>query len=124
MAEREISAAILAAFGRNPYLRLWRQGVGAAWIGDGRSRRMVRFGLPGMADLSGILACGRRVEIEVKTETGRLTVDQQRWGAMVAAFGALYAVARSTADVERLLAKHLQVCSACYHARPFKPLED
>lgn len=121
MSERDILAAVLATFGAHPYLRIWRQGVGAAWLGGAGQRRMVRFGLPGMADVSGILRCGRRVEIECKTATGRLTLEQRRWGEMVTAYGALYVLARSTADVEHEIRKHLQACAACLQARPYVP---
>ena len=34
-------------------------------------RRLVRFGVPGQADLTGILPGGKRLEIETKSDTGR-----------------------------------------------------
>lgn len=123
MAERDIQAAILATFGARPYLRLWRQSVGTALLGTGPARRMVSFGLPGMADLSGILRCGRRVEVEVKAPEGRVAPAQQRWADMVQAYGGVYTVARSTDDVDRMLRKHLLTCPTCAGAQPYRPPE-
>lgn len=123
MAERDIQAAILAAFGARPYLRLWRQQVGATPVGTGPTRRFLSFGLPGMADLSGILRCGRRVEVEVKAPEGRLRPEQQRWADMVQAYGGVYTVARSTDDVDRMLKKHVLACATCAAAQPYRPPE-
>lgn len=101
--EREafIQFEILKAWGASPLLRLWRQNTGVAKMGD----RSVRFGIPGQGDLSGlILPNGRRLEIEVKSETGRQTEEQKRFERMITAFGGLYILARSVAEVDQALA--------------------
>ena len=73
-SEKSIQNDILRAFGTRPALRLWRANCGAALLGG----RVVRFGIPGQADLTGILPDGRRLEIEVKSPTGRQTPQQTR----------------------------------------------
>jgi len=100
MHEKQIQNDILRAFGTVPSLRLWRANVGAARIGD----RVIRFGIPGQADLTGILPDGRRLEIEVKSPTGRQTPDQQAFQRIIEKFNGLYILARSTNDVRQRLA--------------------
>jgi hypothetical protein len=63
----------------------------------------VRFGVPGQADISGLLSSGRRVEIEVKSATGRQSPQQRAFEAMISKFGGLYILARSVEDVELAL---------------------
>jgi hypothetical protein len=101
MTEHELVQSILLEFGSRPDCRLFRRNVGAARRKGGG---LVRFGLPGMSDVHGILApSGRVIEIECKTATGRLTEAQQNWLAMVTKFGGLAIVARSIDDVRRAL---------------------
>lgn len=72
-------------------MRLWRVNVGLARYGE----TVVRYGLPGMADLSGILSDGRRLEIEVKSATGRQSDAQKNYQRMIERFGGIYLVAHS-----------------------------
>lgn len=109
--ERDTQAAILLAFGALPWLRLWRVNVGTAITMDGRG--VVRFGIPGMADLTGIVACGRRLEVEVKAEGGRLRREQEVWRDTILRFGGLYHLARSVDDTRAFLDAHLGACSTC-----------
>lgn len=121
MAEKAIQNAILAAFGGRPYLRLWRANVGVARpLHDARA--VVRYGVNGQADLSGILACGRRLEVEVKDKGERIAADspQARWRSMIEKFNGLHVEARSVADVEAAVAPHVATCSWCYHAQPWR----
>ncbi|RMG17749.1 MAG: hypothetical protein D6729_08280 [Deltaproteobacteria bacterium] len=60
-------------FGTRSDMRLWRANVGAARFG----RHVVKFGIPGQADLTGILPGGIRLEIEVKGPTGRQSPQQR-----------------------------------------------
>lgn len=111
-SEAWIQHEILKAFGANQYLRLWRANVGVGWFANGEPARVndpgaypVKFGTPGQADLSGLFwPSGRRLEIECKTERGRLSEDQLSFQRMIETFGGLYVVARSVADVEAALA--------------------
>ncbi|HUW35621.1 MAG TPA: VRR-NUC domain-containing protein [Planctomycetota bacterium] len=108
---------IIRAIGTRPDVRIWRSHPGGATL----QGRFVRFGIPGQADLTGILpvvqvlVCphcdgqlstpplGVRLEIEVKTESGRLSKDQQAFQGMVERFGGIYVVARSAEDVIRVI---------------------
>jgi len=99
MTEKQIQNAILRAFGTDPRLRLWRANVGVARIG----RRVIRFGVPGQADLTGILPGGLRLEIEVKSATGRQSAEQKAFQRLIEQFGGLYVLARSVTDVRYAL---------------------
>lgn len=97
----DLVAAILTKFGARPGLRIWAQRTGAA---KRRKGPFIRFGTPGQADISGVLApSGRRVEIEVKTGSAVQSKEQRNWQAMIEKHGGLYVVARSVEDVERAL---------------------
>lgn len=113
MLERRIQRDIQLRFGSLPWLRLWRVNVG---IGKTPGGAMIRFGLPGMADLTGIVACGRRLEIEVKGPEGRLTPEQQAWQRCILAMRGLHLVARSTDQVQQYLDEHLAQCDTCREA--------
>ena len=82
-------------------LRIWRQNTGAATDQNGR---LVRFGRPGAADLTGILSDGRRLEIEVKSAHGRQSVAQASFQRIIENYGGVYILARSVTDVMRGLA--------------------
>ena len=99
MTEKQLQNAILREFGTRSDVRLWRANIGAARIG----RRFIRFGVPGQADLTGILPGGRRLEIEVKSVTGHQTPDQRSFQTMIERFGGLYVLARSVEDVRRAI---------------------
>ena len=102
-SEKALQNSILRAFGTLPQLRIWRANVGAARIGT----RVVRFGIPGQADLTGILSDGRRLEIEVKSETGQQTRDQGSFQRMIERFNGIYILARSVEDVQEALERYL-----------------
>ncbi len=95
MTEHQIQNAIIREFGTRPDMRIWRANTGVAKYGD----RVVRFGVPGQADLTGLFSDGRRLEIEVKSATGRQSKDQKRYQAMIERYGGLYVLAQSVADV-------------------------
>ena len=99
MTECQVLNVILREFGTRPDMRLWRANAGAVRIG----RRFIRFGVPGQADLTGVLTGGRRLEIEVKSPTGRQTPDQRAFQAMIERFGGVYVLARAVEDVRRAI---------------------
>jgi len=99
VTEKQIQNDILRAFGTDRRFRLWRANVGVARIGP----RVIRFGIPGQADLTGILPGGGRLEIEVKSGRGRQTPEQKAFQRLIERFGGLYVLARSVADVQRAL---------------------
>lgn len=96
MNEHTVQNAILRRYGSRQDMRLWRANTGAATLHG----HHVRFGIPGQADLTGMLPGGRRLEIEVKSATGRQTVDQVNFQKMIEKFGGLYILARSVEDVD------------------------
>lgn len=100
-SEADVLHDILLAYGALPWLRLWRANAGAART---RTGTLVRFGVPGQADISGILKpSGRRIEIETKSATGRQRESQRRFQAMIEQHGGLYILARSVEDVRKAL---------------------
>ena len=101
MKEHAIQNEILRAFGTKSEMRLWRANVGVARIGN----RVIRFGIPGQADLTGILPDGRRLEIEVKSPAGAQSDDQRNFQKMIERFGGVYVLARSVEDVRCALAQ-------------------
>ncbi len=103
MTEQEIQNDILRTFGTDPRLRLWRANSGVARMG----RRVVRFGVPGQADLTGILPGGIRLEVEVKAENGRQSEEQRNYQRMVEQFGGVYVLARSVEDVQLAIGRYL-----------------
>lgn len=98
--ENVLQSEIRLALGMLPDLVLWRNatGVGEQW--DGSKASTLRYGLCiGSSDLIGILSpTGRFVALEVKTATGRVSDDQERFLALVRRMGGYGAVVRSVAD--------------------------
>jgi hypothetical protein len=96
--EAMLQKIVIAHLATIPGCRIWRMSVGAAMTIDPRTRTMrkLTFGVPGQADLSGLLEpTGRRLEIELKTPTGRQTPEQRIWQAEIERYGGLYVLARS-----------------------------
>jgi hypothetical protein len=91
--EIRLTAYIIAQLNLLPRCYFWRMNTGVAQAGD----RKIRFGVPGQADITGI-ANGRRVEIEVKSPTGKQRPDQKQFQSRVEAAGGIYIVARSLDD--------------------------
>ncbi len=102
--EHKLQQLILAQVSLIEGVFLWRSNAGAARAATGR---MVRFGMPGQADLSGVLRGGFRLEIEVKSATRKLTPEQKAFGNRVLELGGLYWVARSLDDALRPIRKIL-----------------
>jgi hypothetical protein len=109
--ETEAQRAIL------DYLKLigifcWRANNIASPGKDGAFRKFA--GMPGMADILGILPGGRFLAIEVKSETGKATPNQLKFGEAINRNGGLWFEARSVADVQKqnsILAGHMDICN-------------
>lgn len=103
--ERDIQRAILQLLAVHPRVA-WaaRMNVGQAehLNADGTTRR-VRFAFRGCPDIIGQLKDGRSLLIEVKRADGRMTEDQVAFLSRAARYHALAFVARSAADVVRVL---------------------
>lgn len=104
-SERDIQASILLALGQEHAIcRAWRSNCGKARPLSS-PEVVVTYGVPGQADISGILLGGRRLELEVKTDIGRQSAEQKRFEAMIRAMGGEYILARSVEEaVERVRA--------------------
>lgn len=109
--ETIIQNEILRAIGSRADLYIARRNVGLAR--DPNTGRVVRFGVPGEADLQGVLtvACrcgvlhGVALALEVKTPTGRQSPVQRRWARAWTRRGGVYHVVRSVEDAEQALAR-------------------
>lgn len=102
MTESEIQTQILNWLYKSGILR-WRCNIGGVRVKGATVRNPMR----GFPDIAGIIpgTIGHLFVIEVKTETGRLSVDQETWRANLESAGALYILARSLDDVTRVLTK-------------------
>ncbi len=88
----ELVNSLLLALGSRPDLgKFWKQNTGAI---QSESGAYIRYGLPGSADITGILSTGCRVEIECKTGGGVQSKQQKNFEAMILRYGGIYLVAR------------------------------
>jgi hypothetical protein len=101
--EKNVQNAILREFGTRPGLRIWRANTGVAVYGD----RRVRFGVPGQADVTGILPGGIRLEIECKAPGKRQTTEQANYQRMIERFNGVYVLAYGVADVWAAIGKYI-----------------
>ena len=92
LREIELALSALRRPDGSPVCIVWRQHVGKFM---GQSGYVTKVGVEGQADLGGVLYTGRALQIEVKSETGRLREGQERWGAAMRRMNALWLVARS-----------------------------
>ena len=111
MSEQELQQRIRLELGSGP-VRLWRNNVGA--LRDQRGR-LVSYGLcPGSSDLIGLRRLrvgpehlGQELAVfcalEIKSQRGRPSAEQQRFLAQVGAMGGLAGVIRSLEEARALL---------------------
>lgn len=119
MREADIQSLIRLHVSERRLGILFRANVGEAWTGsriehnpDGSitifNPRRFKTGLPpGFSDLFGVDSSGRAAFIEVKTPTGRVTPEQEKFLNMMIKAGALAGVARSPDDAEKILGGRL-----------------
>jgi hypothetical protein len=94
LPETALQRLVIARLNDIPGVRVWRFNVGA--FKDPKSGKVYKFGVPGQADVGGILApSGRRLEVELKSATGRQTEDQRAWQLEIETRGGLYVLART-----------------------------
>lgn len=98
--EHRIQNAIRTAVA--PYAVIFRVNVGSGRTEDGR---YFSSGVPvGFSDLFGVrLSDGKAVFIEVKTPSGRATVQQMNFISRMRAAGAVAGICRSAEDAVRLV---------------------
>jgi hypothetical protein len=87
--EKNIQDAVLQWLNIVPECKVWRQNVGGMEYlkADGR-KGIVRFGQPGMADLTGII-CGVRLEVEIKRPGQVPRPDQESWLNFIRGMGGI-----------------------------------
>lgn len=102
MTHSSVRAAVHAWLGSRSWCRLWPAQSGVFVSPD--LRRVVRTGAPGIADLTGILRGGKRIEVEIKTGGAMQSKKQRSFAAVIASFGGVYLVARSVDDAREQLA--------------------
>lgn len=101
-SEASIQKRVLLALGSLPDVRLWRQNAGRVRVC--KTHRAcphcywLQLAPDGAADLSGVVAGGRRLEVEVKSLVGTQRKSQENFEAMMRRFGAHYLLVRSEED--------------------------
>jgi len=98
--ESVVLSGVLAYLSLRADCWCWRQGVSA---GIARSGQFMRSGLRGTPDIL-CVKDGKMYGLEVKREIGgKVSKDQETWGAKLTAAGGIYAIVRSVTDVEQVL---------------------
>lgn len=135
LPEREVVRAVQNFFAFSRNVNVWRRNTGAVTADYGNRKRFVRFGVPGMSDLFGIIRkmtcpkCGRVVgrgvhlEIECKRYGGRITAEQKEYMGKIREMGGVAILAvpcPSDSDPtgfqalrEKLATVDQEVCSDC-----------
>jgi len=94
--ELEFQDALKLHLGAHPYVRWWRQNSGVVPIRNrsGKVERYFHAGPPkGAADMSGIVRPeGWRLEVELKSATGKRSPEQIHWGEFIMSSGGVYAL--------------------------------
>jgi hypothetical protein len=110
--EAVLQSLVHARVNQLPGVKVWRFNVGA--MRDPKSGRVYKFGVPGQADLGGLMEPnGRRLEIELKSRDGRQSTDQKLWQADVERYGGLYILARTLAEAMVPICEALQLPYRC-----------
>lgn len=82
---------LLVAPERLPNLRLFRRNVATATLHGTK----VKFGIAGQCDLYGLLKGGRHLEIELKSATGTLNLEQKAWRSWCIGWGITHLVLKA-----------------------------
>lgn len=85
---------ILIELSKTGLCKVWQQPTGAAY----RGTQLIRYGIVGSADISGIMNTGIRLEVEVKTGAAVQSQGQKNFERMIISMGGHYLVARSVDD--------------------------
>lgn len=110
----EVTQPTILRLGQRRDVRLWRQNTGVARAMDD-PRRVIRFGIVGGGDASGIVApFGTRLEVETKSATGKAEKSQLAFGKMIQTFGGIYIRGNDPAEIEAQLDAQLAARS-CPH---------
>ena len=69
---------------------------------DGKPRRFIRYGAPGLPDILARTKTGTVIWIECKSTIGKLSKDQEKWKEDSDRFGDIFITARCLEDVQVL----------------------
>jgi hypothetical protein len=97
----ELVNKILLEIGATEYCRVWKNHTGLA-TPIGRSQPM-HFGLPGSADIIGILKNGKFLAIECKTGAAKQSKKQIKFEKMIRTFCGVYLLVRESDSVLPLI---------------------
>jgi len=106
MSEKELTKMLIEYLNLKYPVRVWRQNTGKMIAEHKGKTRMVSFGIPGQADITGIHnESGKRIEIEVKLpkRKNRLTPAQREFLESVRRSGGIAFVATSIDDIDNEL---------------------
>jgi len=102
MSETLFVKKILIYLEQRRDLICWRNNVGASQMNN----RWVRFGVPGHADIFGILEGGKFFCVEAKFGKGRQSKEQKDFEHKVSSIGGEYILAYSLADIHARLPEY------------------
>lgn len=93
-----------------PVWIFWRQNTGGAKLpGRGGRMQVVRFALPGSADLTGVIyPTGRWCNLEIKKPGGRVSPHQKALSNLATAAGAVFGVADNAVAAVDFIHKAIQ----------------
>ena len=77
----------------------WRNNTGCAWIGN----RPIRYGLPGSADILGLLPNGRFLAVECKSAKGTQSNVQKTFEENITRNNGIYVLVRDASKLEEVL---------------------
>lgn len=97
---------IILAISGSGLARVWPCEVGLFRVYD-QPGKVMRVGVNGLPDITGILRNGRWIGIEVKTGKGQLRQSQINFRAMIERFGGLFIVGREVDQVISDISKSL-----------------
>jgi len=121
--ESQLVADALLEFGALDWLWIWRENTGVAYgsglvkaatkqimmgkakeaLGILRGLQPITFGIPGRADISGILLGGRMTAWEAKIKHRPRSTDQKKWAEMFVKMGGLYIHFEQVSDIHKAL---------------------
>jgi len=99
-SEQAFMKLLMIALCRALPVRCWRQNAGRWRTEKGH---WIEGAPKGAADLSGIiLGSGKRLEIEVKAQKGRISDEQKHWAEKIAEFGGVYVLVQDDGTPEAI----------------------
>jgi len=100
-----VQRLIVEYLAARPGVFAWRQNTGGVFRGG----RYIQYGLPGQADISGILRGGRRLEVEVKRPGVKdADPDQEAFRERIEDMGGLYVLADDVITVAHAIDQHVR----------------